>query len=85
MVRLFANITAGHIIIMSLIALIFIFESVYMGPVSVLFGLFMNMVELLVAFIQAFVFTLLSAIYFGLAVEEHEYEEHKEKLEKASA
>jgi len=86
MVRLFANITAGHIIILSLIALIFIFESVYMGPVSVIFGLFMNMVELLVAFIQAFVFTLLSAIYFGLAVEEHDHhEEHKEKLEKASA
>jgi F-type H+-transporting ATPase subunit a len=86
MVRLFANITAGHIIIMSLIALVFIFESVYIGPISVLFGLFMNMVELLVAFIQAFVFTLLSAIYFGLAVEEHEHhhEEHKEQLEKAS-
>lgn len=86
MVRLFANITAGHIIIMSLIALIFIFESVYIGPISVLFGLFMNMVELLVAFIQAFVFTLLSAIYFGLAVQEHEHhhEEHKEKLEEAS-
>ena len=85
MVRLFANITAGHIIIMSLIALVFIFESVYIGPVSVLFGLFMNMVELLVAFIQAFVFTLLSSIYFGLAVEEHHHEEHKEKLEEASA
>lgn len=85
MVRLFANITAGHIIIMSLIALVFIFESVYIGPISVLFGLFMNMVELLVAFIQAFVFTLLSAIYFGLAVAEHDHEEHKEKLEKASA
>ena len=46
----------------------------------------MNILELLVAFIQAFVFTLLSAIYFGLAVaeHEHEHEEHKEKLEKAS-
>ncbi len=84
MVRLFANITAGHIIIMSLIALVFIFESVYVGPISVIFGLFMNMVELLVAFIQAFVFTLLSAIYFGLAVEEHEHEEHKEKLKEVS-
>jgi F-type H+-transporting ATPase subunit a len=84
MVRLFANITAGHIIIMSLIALVFIFESVYIGPISVLFGLFMNMVELLVAFIQAFVFTLLSAIYIGLAVEEHNHEEHKERLEKTS-
>lgn len=87
MVRLFANITAGHIIILSLIALVFIFESVYIGPVSVLFGLFMNFLELLVAFIQAFVFTLLSAIYFGLAVEEHEHhhEEHKEKLKEVSA
>lgn len=86
MVRLFANITAGHIIILSLIALVFIFESIYVGPISVLFGLFMNILELLVAFIQAFVFTLLSAIYFGLAVaeHEHEHEEHKKKLEKAS-
>ena len=83
MVRLFANITAGHIIILSLIALVFIFESVYVGPVSVIFGVFMNMLELLVAFIQAFVFTLLSAIYFGMAVAEHE--EHKEKLEKSPA
>lgn len=84
MIRLFANITAGHIIIMSLIALVFIFESIYIGPISVLFGLFMNMVELLVAFIQAFVFTLLSAIYIGLAAEEHHHEEHKERLEKTS-
>ena len=75
MVRLFANITAGHIIILSLIALVFIFETWTMGIVSVMFGLFMNMVELLVAFIQAFVFTLLSAIYFGLAVEEHHHDE----------
>ncbi len=86
MVRLFANITAGHIIILSLIALVFIFESSYIGFVSVLFGLFMNFLELLVAFIQAFVFTLLSAIYFGLAVAEHEHhEEHKEKLNEVSA
>lgn len=81
MVRLFANMLAGHIIIMSLIALIFIF-GIYMGPVSVLFGLFLSMIELLVAFIQAFVFTLLSAIYFGLAVEKHEHKESKVKLEK---
>jgi F-type H+-transporting ATPase subunit a len=47
MVRLFANITAGHIIILSLIALVFIFESVYIGPVSVLFGLFMNFLDCL--------------------------------------
>lgn len=75
MIRLFANITAGHIIILSVISLIFIFESLYIGPVSVIFGFFMNFVELLVAFIQAFVFTLLSAIYFGQAVEEHHHDE----------
>jgi F-type H+-transporting ATPase subunit a len=83
MVRLFANITAGHIIILSLIALVFIFETWAIGIVSVLFGLFMNMVELLVAFIQAFVFTLLSAIYFGLAVEQHVHEESEEVEEEA--
>jgi F-type H+-transporting ATPase subunit a len=84
MVRLFANITAGHIIILSLIALVFIFETWTIGIVSVMFGLFMNMVELLVAFIQAFVFTLLSAIYFGLAVEEHHHDEESHATEKAT-
>jgi len=88
MVRLFANITAGHIIIMSLIALVFIFQSWTVGIVSVLFGLFMMMIELLVAFIQAFVFTLLSAIYFGLATEDHEHEpevSQQKELEEISA
>ncbi|MCC5931784.1 MAG: F0F1 ATP synthase subunit A [Cyclobacteriaceae bacterium] len=84
MLRLFANITAGHIIIMSLIALVFIFQSVAFSPVSIIFGLFMNMVELLVAFIQAFVFTLLSAIYIGMAVEEHEHD-HYHDLEQEEA
>jgi F-type H+-transporting ATPase subunit a len=79
MVRLFANITAGHIIIYSLIALVFIFETAAVGIASVIFGVFMNVIELLVAFIQAFVFTLLSAIYFGMAVEEHD--SHEEALE----
>jgi len=81
MVRLFANITAGHIIILSIIGLIFIFESVILGPVSVLFAAVMNFLELLVAFLQAFVFTLLSAIYIGGAVEEHHHEEPGKALE----
>lgn len=78
MLRLFANITAGHIIILSFTSLIFIFaESSGIAAgygvsiVSVLFSVFMNMLELLVAFLQAYVFTLLSALYFGAAVEEH--------------
>ena len=77
MVRLFANITAGHIIGLGLISLIFLFGEMnqYLGlgvsVVSVSFIIFMTFLELLVAFIQAYVFTFLSAIYFGMAVEEH--------------
>ena len=71
MIRLFANITAGHIIVLSLVAIIFIFESLAMAPVSILFVIFMNCLELLVAFLQAYVFTLLSALFISLAVEEH--------------
>ncbi|QLE03084.1 F0F1 ATP synthase subunit A [Galbibacter sp. BG1] len=71
MVRLFANITAGHIIILSLMALIFIFETAWVSPVSIAFSLFMYFLELLVAALQAYVFTLLSALFIGQAVEEH--------------
>ncbi len=76
MVRLFANMTAGHIIVMGFFSLIFIFGEMgaaagySISVVSVMFSIFMNMLELLVAFIQAYVFTLLSAIYFGMAVED---------------
>jgi len=71
MVRLFANITAGHIIVLSLISLIFIFETLAIAPVSVAFVIFMDILELLVAFLQAFIFTLLTALFIGMAVEEH--------------
>jgi len=71
MVRLFANITAGHIIVLSLVSLIFIFKTLAVAPVSILFVLFMDCLELLVAFLQAYVFTLLSALFIGLAVQEH--------------
>ncbi|MDO9579977.1 MAG: F0F1 ATP synthase subunit A [Bacteroidales bacterium] len=71
MVRLFANITGGHIIILSLVSLIFIFDSLVIAPVSILFVIFMDCLELLVAFLQAYVFTLLSALFIGLATEEH--------------
>lgn len=72
MIRLFANITAGHIIILSLISLIFIFESVWMAPVSALFVIFMSCLELLVAFLQAYIFTLLSSLFISMAMpEEH--------------
>jgi F-type H+-transporting ATPase subunit a len=72
MIRLFANITAGHIIVLSLVCLIFIFKSLGVAPVSILFVIFMDCLELLVAFLQAYVFTLLSALFISLAVaEEH--------------
>lgn len=70
-IRLFANITAGHIIILSLIALIFIFDTVAVAPVSVAFALFISVIEIIVTAIQAYIFTVLSALYFGMATEEH--------------
>ena len=71
MVRLFANITAGHIIVLSLVGLIFIFKSLMVAPVSIVFVIFMDCLEVLVAFLQAYVFTLLSALFISLAVQEH--------------
>jgi F-type H+-transporting ATPase subunit a len=79
MIRLFANITAGHIIVLGFVSLIFIFGAISaalgytVSVVSIAFMLFMNLLELLVAFIQAYVFTLLSALYFGLATTEPEH------------
>ena len=77
MIRLFANITAGHIIILSLISLIFMVQSQAgngaawgVAPLSVLFVLFISLIEILVAFLQAYIFTLLSAVFIGLAVSE---------------
>lgn len=84
MVRLFANITAGHIIILGFMSLIFIFANMkdYLGlavaPLSIAFGIFMGLLEILVAFIQAYVFTLLSALYFGMAIEEHHHDQAEE-------
>ena len=69
-IRLFANITAGHIIILSLVGLIFVFKSLIISPVTILFVIFMNCLELFVAFLQAYVFTLLSALFIGQAVVE---------------
>ena len=75
MVRLFVAITAGHIVILGFIALAFIFESFAIGFVSTVMVTFINIIELLVATIQAYVFTLFSAMYIGSAVAEHAHEE----------
>ncbi len=68
MIRLFANITAGHIIIISLVGLIFIFKSLYIAPISIAFALFIDVLEVLVAFLQAYIFTMLTALFIGSAV-----------------
>ena len=73
MIRLFANITAGHIIILALMSLIFIFETIAVAPISVLFSLFITVIEIVVTAIQAYIFTILSALYFGMATEEEHH------------
>lgn len=71
MIRLFANITAGHIIILSLVSLIFVFKSLAIAPIAVGFVLFMDLLELLVAILQAYIFTLLTALFIGMAITDH--------------
>ena len=74
MIRLYANITAGHVVLMSILGMIFIFKG-WIGS-SLSFGLAfaLSLLELLVAALQAYIFTMLSALYFGAAVEEHHHE-----------
>ncbi len=69
MIRLFANITAGHVIVLSLISLVFILNTVWVAPLAVLFTVFISVIEVLVVAIQAYIFTMLSALYFGQALE----------------
>ena len=73
MIRLFANMTAGHIVILSLISLTFIFESYLIAPASVALTLFIYIIKVLVAFLQAYIFALLTALFIGQAVEEHDH------------
>ena len=70
MIRLFANVTAGHIIVVSLISIIFVNQSAAWAGLSVPMTLFISALELLVAFLQAYIFTMLSALFIGMAVEE---------------
>jgi F-type H+-transporting ATPase subunit a len=72
MIRLYANIMAGHVVLMSIIGLVFIFQNWIGGTLSLFLAFFLSIIELLVAALQAYIFTLLSALYFGFAVEEHD-------------
>lgn len=71
-IRLFANMTAGHIVILALLGLIFILQTYFVAPVSIAFALFIYLLEILVALLQAYIFTMLSSLFIGMAVhQEH--------------
>ena len=79
-IRLFANITAGHIVVLALTSLIFFFKNLYgvgagyaVAPVSIAFVVFVSLIEVLVVAIQAYIFTILSALYIGMATAEDEH------------
>ena len=74
MIRLYANITAGHVVLMSLIGLVFFASNLFAFGSFFGLTLFLGVIELLVAFLQAYIFTMLTALYFGAAVEEHNHE-----------
>ncbi len=74
LIRLFANMTAGHIVIMSLIAMIYVFKNIIAGVAFPFLTIVLYLLEILVAFLQAYIFTMLSAVYFGMANEEHHHE-----------
>ncbi|MFP4527593.1 MAG: F0F1 ATP synthase subunit A [Candidatus Kapaibacterium sp.] len=78
-VRLFANMTAGHVVLLCLVGLIFFFQSLAISPISVGFSLFIYALEILVGFIQAYIFTILTAVFVGLAIGDHGHEEHHEE------
>jgi F-type H+-transporting ATPase subunit a len=75
-VRLFVAITAGHIVLLALICLTFIFGSIYVGIGSSIIVLFISLIELLVAGIQAYVFALFTSLYIGMAIADHGHDDH---------
>ena len=80
MIRLFANITAGHTVVMGLIAIVFLMkEQLTVGgatAVSLALTLFISVIEILVAFLQAYIFTMLSSLFIGMAVQDHHHDDH---------
>ncbi len=75
LIRLYANMQAGHIVLMSLIALMYLFNSIIGSSLSFLLSFAISLIEVLVALLQAYIFTMLAALYFGMASEEHHHEE----------
>lgn len=83
LVRLFANISAGHIVVMSLIAIMFTLKETLgvagATALSFILAFFITLIEVLVAFLQAYIFTMLSALFIGMAVAEHDHEHHHDE------
>jgi F-type H+-transporting ATPase subunit a len=75
MIRLYANILAGHVVLMSIIALMYTFNNMIGSSLSFVLAFVLSILEILVALLQAYIFTMLSALYFGSAVEEHHHDE----------
>jgi F-type H+-transporting ATPase subunit a len=73
--RLFANMTAGHVVLLAFVGLIFFFKSIFVAPASMAFSIFVYFLELLAAFLQAYVFTMLTAVFTGMAIGEHAHKE----------
>jgi F-type H+-transporting ATPase subunit a len=71
MIRLFANMTAGHVVILSLLGLVFILRSWFVVPLSIGFSLFIFLLEILIAFIQAYIFAVLTAVFISLTRHPH--------------
>ena len=77
MIRLYANMFAGHLVLMSLIGMMFVFKSWIGSPLTFGLSFIISLIEILVTLLQAYIFTMLTALYFGAAVEEHHHgEEH---------
>ena len=76
MIRLYANIVAGHVVLMSIIGLMFIFKNWIGSSLSFVLAFALSLLEILVAALQAYIFTMLSALYFGAANEEHHHDDH---------
>ena len=67
-IRLFANMTAGHIVILSFLSMIFILKSLLVSPVAVFFAIFISLLEIFVAFLQAYIFTMLTSLFIGMSI-----------------
>jgi len=81
-IRLYANMTGGHLVILSLIGLIFIFHTYLVAPISVAFVVAIDLLELFVAVLQAYVFTMLTSLFMGFGIQAGEHTSHKTETEK---